>query len=221
MVYKEKGCRRTIESVYLNGNRQVIVNAEEIFFPYKTEIDLALIAVARNAQNDNLFYCSISDSNAHLSEELVGFKAGKDESSFQFVNAFTRRAEEYSTIGTFPGTNGYSGLGYFADRQLVNVHRGKVKYEGSLGIGERGDTDSSKTNEFATSKQVDDACMEPIKNILMGHNADPDKGSREVCDRLVDMIDFYSRNANVESVPARHALNSNIMKPQDLVPKCH
>ena len=94
--------------------------------------DLALIPLATPVE-ETLPLCNIGKADdLDYWDELVGFKAVPKRATEMFLNAFIRELNPNQVVGTFPGTNGYSGVGYFSNRALVAVHKGAHPFNGSI-----------------------------------------------------------------------------------------
>jgi hypothetical protein len=133
VVWQEKSkSKRAIVRVYRSGNRTVAVDPSGT--KVHSRLDVALLPVA-GSRSANLPLCTIQEELHFDSwKELVGFKVG--EYIEQFMNAHIRQIDHGVVIGTLPGTNGYSGLGYLIDRVVAVVHTGKQTYPGSRGPDE-------------------------------------------------------------------------------------
>jgi hypothetical protein len=221
-VRDESSCRRAVVRVYRSGNRTVAVDPSGT--KVHERLDLALLPVVDDGRSGNLTLCAIQqDPEIDSWKELVGFRVA--ESSEQFVNAHIRQVyvDRGVVIGTFPGTNGYSGLGYFMDRALTVVHAGKHTYHGSMGPHEmyrHGDDEHADSSHYvdnlsgALLKMFESAGKSkrrwpfPRKVAMSPELKEAAKNTSEA---VFSMVNHVARNPVARSIPAWHARDDKLM----------
>ena len=150
-------------------------------------------------------------------------------------DAKIRQVSKMHVLGTFPGTNGFSGLGYFASQTLLVVHKGKLPFNGSKSHGELDISSESPfdvnefgpgpADEFATIHQHEEEISDKMVKFLHSGNHSPESAQDFFMNAFKDIREYVgvlAHSPQAQGVRASLALESSKMVSSnpDVLPLC-
>ena len=205
-------CEREIVQIQTLDGRTVPLQPDLILKHRRK--DLALIPVHEGAK-EWLTFCSISRDSVRLGDHLVGI--AHREKGQHFVSGDVRQKDTKRSgcvSGNFPGTNGFSGTGYFHKSVLYLVHVGADSFThfGTSGWDEpvaefdddEGVFESESHNDFEFSKSK--TVYDTLHSSIMDLNRNSTVNATAFIDSLRGYLYLHYRNPLSRGVEARYVL---------------